>query len=235
MKNFMVSTYSLNPSSCHVLVSTVSVQPIVYSSQISSELQIAKSSLHVREWVVYIGDIKASRDVGTLIKIFVKLKTLGYDVGLLVFGVGKPSDRKNFNHHVLEYGVDDRVVLFPEIPERYLVGALKNFSIGLSIYGYNYNRSLLYNSPLKLLNYMQANLCVCGTDIKDQAFVINSCKNGICVNDTVDNYVSGIIRLIKIPIEERNLMGKRGRDWLEKIGPYTTLHYLYLVCLANTI
>ena len=62
---------------------------------------------------------------------------------------------------------------------------------------------------------MQANLCVCGTDIKDQAFVINSCKNGICVI-IVDNYVSGIIRLIKIPIEERNLMGKRGRDWLEK-------------------
>ena len=91
MKNFMVSTYSLNPSSCHVLVSTVSVQPIVYSSQISSELQIAKSSLHVREWVVYIGDIKASRDVGTLIKIFVK-KDLGYDVGCC-FGVGNQIGR----------------------------------------------------------------------------------------------------------------------------------------------
>lgn len=90
---------------------------------------------------------------------------------------------------------------------RYVASA----DVGLCIYENIDYYPRFYFSPLKLFDYMASGLPVLGSDAGQIRRVIEENGNGILAGNSVEDIVSGLLRL-KNGDRERREMGKRGRE-----------------------
>jgi len=95
---------------------------------------------------------------------------------------------------------------YDDIP-RYVASA----DVGLCIYENIDYYPRFYFSPLKLFDYMASGLPVLGSDVGQIRRVIEENGNGIPAGNSVEDIVSGILRL-KHGDGERREMGTRGRE-----------------------
>jgi len=95
---------------------------------------------------------------------------------------------------------------YDEAP-RYVASA----DVGLCIYEQIAYYPRFYFSPLKLFDYMASGLPVLGTDVGQIRRVIEENGNGILAGNSVEDIVSGLLRL-KQDERERREMGARGRE-----------------------
>jgi glycosyltransferase involved in cell wall biosynthesis len=95
---------------------------------------------------------------------------------------------------------------YTEIP-RYIASA----DVGLCIYEDINFYDKFYFSPLKLYDYMSCSLPVIGSNVGQIKYIIENYKNGLLVNNSIDDIINKILYL-KNNRDIGNKMGERGRQ-----------------------
>lgn len=160
---------------------------------------------------VYIGSLDAIRNVDQMLAAFIKAKQ-GSDITLDIYGDGtmKPS----LELTVSAYQISDSVSLKGRVDRKTLLEALPSYDVGLA-----YIPGGIYDTApaLKTLEYLACGLPVLATDTFGNRMFVNSGKNGLLVDGSVDGYAKGISDFAKsvdlLPMRKAAQVSVEAFDW----------------------
>ena len=175
--------------------------------------------LHKDEIIVgFAGGFAASGAVTTLVKAAVELKDR---IGLFFVLVGKGPEQAQYEQIVKEHHLTN-VSILPSVPKKLIPAIIKHFDIAylggvhseLHKYGTSYN---------KMTDYMLSGKPIIQA-VDEPGSVVERIKCGVRVEaENVKEVVRAIESLSGLSIEEREKMGLKGKEYVEKNLPWSKL------------
>jgi glycosyltransferase involved in cell wall biosynthesis len=175
--------------------------------------------LHKDEIIVgFAGGFAASGAVTTLVKAAVELKDR---IGLFFVLVGKGPEQAQYEQIVKEHHLTN-VSFLPSVPKKLIPAIIKHFDIAylggvhseLHKYGTSYN---------KMTDYMLSGKPIIQA-VDEPGSVVERIKCGVRVEaENVKEVVRAIESLSGLSLEEREKMGLRGKEYVEKNLPWSKL------------
>lgn len=178
-----------------------------------------KYALSDSKLITYIGTLGKTRDLGTLIQAFSKVKKGKGNVKLLMVGEG--SDEENLKSLAQELGMEGDVIFAGQVPQAEVPNFIATSDIGVSpVPPLSFYKM---SSPIKLFEYMaMAKPVVASEEIPEHKEVLEQSGGGILVPFTPEGFAHAIIQLLDNP-QKAVEMGQSGRVWVVKNRSYETL------------
>ncbi len=198
----------------------------------------SEAAVLARKWraagrtvVVYAGALGRPNHVESLVRAMALQRLAGTDTGAIIIGRGEM--KLQLLALIEQFGLEDRVTVFEQIPKRAVLALFRQVDIGFI----SLRPEPLFRfgvSPNKLFDYMLAGLPVlfavqAGNDpVSDAAcgYSVNSGQPG-AISEALTEFAS-------MPTAARREMGQRGRSWVEQHHSYARLARDYLA-LAGTV
>jgi glycosyltransferase involved in cell wall biosynthesis len=172
--------------------------------------------------LIYLGTLVRVRGLEILFPLLAAVRQAsGEDVRLLVVGGrGQEEDRTYLEGVAHQQGVADRVHFTGHIPQAEVPTVLRCADIGLSIME---PRLSWTNSPIKILEYMAAELPVVATWTPSQAEVGEGSGAARVCSHRVEEYTRAIVELLDLDPKERARLGSRGRAYMGRQRDFSVL------------
>jgi glycosyltransferase involved in cell wall biosynthesis len=176
--------------------------------------------------VVYAGALGKPNHVNSLVKAIAILKAQG-DTQISAIIVGRGEMQDTLKVEIDSAGLSDRIALFSQIPKQAVLALLASASIGyIALQPEPLFRFGI--SPNKLFDYMLAALPVLFA-IQAGNDPVSEAQCGVSVDPGNPTAIAqGLLELSRLPEEERQAMGLRGRDYVLSHHSYDTLAQAYL-------
>jgi len=183
---------------------------------------VDKYNLKSGKTLIYLGTLIKTRDPFFLFKIIKNLIKEDPEIKLLVVGEGKnPEDMIDYKKYVEVNQLQNNVVFTGRVPRKEVPSYLAAADIGIS--QFPPNPILKMNSPIKLMEYMNAGLPVVANNYNpEQQNIIKASQGGFCVDYTIKDFCEAILVLIKNQKKGKQ-MGKNGQIYIRKERNYNKL------------
>jgi len=198
------------------------INPVIKESLSDVKKLRDKYNLKKGKTLIYLGTLIRTRDPNFLFKIVSKLKKEDPEIKLLVVGEGKyPSDLLDYKNYVIKHSLQEQIIFTGQIPRNQVQNYLSVADIAISQFPPVY--LLKMNSPIKLMEYLNAGLpVVCNDHNIEQKEIIKASGGGFCVSYNVDEFSEKISLLIKDD-KLREQMGKLGQKYIRDERNYEKL------------
>jgi glycosyltransferase involved in cell wall biosynthesis len=171
----------------------------------------------------YLGTLGAERQLVVLIDMLDELrKTFGIHANLLLVGEGnRPADRQILQRRAAELDLTPFVKVTGFLPRERALEELRAATVCIS--PFYPTPILLSTSPTKLIEYMALAMPVVANDHPEQSLTIEQSGAGFCVPWGASAFAQGVARILQMPEKEREVLGQRGRKWVEKNRTYAKI------------
>jgi glycosyltransferase involved in cell wall biosynthesis len=188
--HFLDSEKDLSDNKVVAVESMIDAEIEFESEDIDSEISDFASKGFV---MVYVGTLALSRDLQQILDVVAEVIKRHNKAKLLILGQGDAMQLRQSIDHM---GIGGHVMIVDALPEPQMLKVISECDLGISHYPFDRNPAFKHNSPLKLLNYIQSGIPVVGTDIPDQVLVLSEAGKGILVENSRDEYVNAINKII---------------------------------------
>ena len=206
----------------HVLKATVAA-PEPFEPRQTAECHVHTQRLKQRmreaackEWLVYLGNLSPSRELGHLLDALAAVRARGHDAGLLVLGVSnRPAHLAALKDDAEARALSHCILWEAPVPEACLPAAVRLADIGVT--PFPDNRVMRCNSPLKNLEYIRAGVPVVATAIPDSVEVMQGSGIGLAVpHDDPAAFADAVAELLDETPEARRHRVAGAQEWLRR-------------------
>jgi glycosyltransferase involved in cell wall biosynthesis len=173
--------------------------------------------------ISYLGTLSSERQLVVLIDMLSVLRNdFGMDARVLLVGDGnRPADRAALLKRAAELGVEEFVRITGFLPRAEALAELRTADVCIS--PFFPTPILLSTSPTKLIEYMALGIPVVANDHPEQSLIVSQSRAGLCVPWGVRGFAEAIARIMRMTVQDRELMGRRGRAWVEENRTYAKI------------
>jgi len=163
--------------------------------------------------LLYIGTLSKQRDLALVLDAMRLVLRQRPDAALIFLGYSPASDDLALlQAHAASLEIADNVVFHPPVDEDELPYYAAACDIGISPFKPNF--IFRHNSPLKLLEYMNAGIPVAVSTNPEQVTIMAKCSAGRIFDWTPESFAACLLELIEFSPEERHKLGNRGFQWV---------------------
>jgi glycosyltransferase involved in cell wall biosynthesis len=181
--------------------------------------QLRATSRQSRIRLVYLGVVAAERRMEILIDMLSLLRTAGVPAFLTIVGDARDAhERAALEARAAHLGVSDCLAITGFVPRAEALQLACSADVGLSpIF-----RTPIFEvaSPTKLVEYMALGLPVVANDQPEQRLVLRESRAGVCTPWGARHFARAVAWLARRTPEERQAMGRRGKEWVEAHRSY---------------
>jgi len=172
--------------------------------------------------ILYLGTLIRVRRMDFLIRVLARvLKEEASAVLYMVGGAGRENEIDFLRNEAKRLGVSDSVVFTGHLPMQKAWGYVRQANVCVSPF---YPDPILNStSPTKLVEYMSMGKPVVANDHPEQRRVIEKSGAGLCVSYDEEEFAKAIIKLLRLPKEQLNRIGIKGRQFVEEYRSYKVI------------
>lgn len=166
-------------------------------------------------WMTYVGTLSPGRELSLIIDTLKDVRDLGIDAGLLIFGVAaKPEYLKILQDYARGVDLFDCIIWNDPVPEAQLKHALALADVGLS--PFPVNEVMRNNSPLKVLEYLRAEIPSVVSPIPDHEEVMRETGYGEMAEFTPHAFANAVKLIYDNPDKYEGAFKVKGKKWLHE-------------------
>ncbi|HMM54777.1 MAG TPA: glycosyltransferase [Candidatus Desulfobacillus sp.] len=175
-----------------------------------------------RRVLAYLGTLDPPRRIEILFEMLALVQQSEPAALLVLVGDTHDSEHRAWLKSRSEQaGVAEHVVWTGWLPMREGWRYIREAEVGLS----PFPRGFLLDSasPTKVAEYLALGIPVVCNDNPDQQALVEAAAVGRCTPYTADNFARAVLELLRMPADERDKMGKRGRKLVTQEREYRML------------
>jgi glycosyltransferase involved in cell wall biosynthesis len=166
-----------------------------------------------RMTLAYLGTLSAQRRLEMLVDMLKLIRLHGIEAKLLLVGDGqRPEDRLRLECRAGELGIHEHLEITGFLPRSEALARVSQAQVCLSPF---FPTPILRStSPTKLVEYLALGLPVVANDHPEQRRALRESRAGVCVPWGARHFARAVKWLMKLDDNEREAMGRRGRNWV---------------------